>query len=364
MKKKVLSKNSLLTLVTLASVVSAGCSDMHFTEVPAKAINDGLALPDEGKLISSSDVVGPSNKAVDFLLVLDDSNSMLPELTKLSQKLASFVSSLEASNISWQMCLTTTRGISSGGTVSYGHTYNWNNHNPTGGSPAVLTAGTPNLNSIFTNTIQNLLIGGGVSGDERGTKALIDHVRKASSNNCYRANAALSVILVSDEDVRSIGGDTSKIKPGDATASYQPLEDDDMPDTVISEVQRLRGSDIPFTFSSIIVKPGDITCEAEQDVDASPSHPGYLYQELSLKTDSGVGSICDADYSNSLKAFKDKIVNSLSQMILVCTPIDKKINVSINGSITKNFKLDKNILKFSSSIPEGTRIDLSYRCKE
>lgn len=362
MKNKVNSKLNFLSTLALTGILSTGCSEMKFSDVVS--LNDSLTLPNQGKLVTSSQTVAYGNKDVDFLLVLDDSNSMLPELTKLSQKLSGFVSSLEAGNINWQMCLTTTRGISSPSGPTYGASLPWANYLPSNSNTRVLKKGTPNLNSIFTSTIQNLSIGGGLSGDERGSKAFVDHLRDKSNNNCYRAQAALSVILISDEDIRSIGGDLSKVKANDASTVYQALENDDLPATSASEVKRLLGESIPFTFNSIIVKPNDLACEADQDKDTSPSHPGYLYQELSLLTEGGVGSICEEDYSTNLNSFKDKIINSLSQLSLECSPIDAKIQVTINGKKYSNYKLADNVLKFDYSIPEGTQIELNYRCQE
>lgn len=362
MKQIFLNSLKLTTTVLVAGLMTAACSETQFTEIPYSP-NEGLSQPSlSGKLVTSSEVVNYGNKDVDFLLVLDDSNSMLPELTKLSQKLSEFVLSLESSNINWQMCLTTTRGTNISSVTVYGNSLAWLNYNPSNGKNQVLKRGTANLNSIFTSTIQTLTIGGGLSGDERGTKAVVDHLRKGSSNDCYRTNAALSVILISDEDVRSVGGDASRLKANDASTAYLPLDADDLPETVVSEHQRLRGKDNPFTFSSIIVKPNDPACEADQDKDTSPSHAGYLYNELSNITDGGVGSICEDDYSLTLNAFKDKIVNSLSQFTLECVPLNKKVKLKINGATYTNFKLEKDLVKFSFAIPEGSLVDLEYMC--
>ncbi len=346
--------------------ITVGCSKVSFTPAPqeeAAAIAPPTTPPN--KTVSSTEVVAYGNKQVDFLFVLDDSNSMLPELKKLAARLSTFVNSLDASNIDWQMCLTTTRGTVSGGTLIYGQSLNWSNYTPAHGVPAhLLKKGvTSNLNTIFTSTIDNLNIGGGSSGDERAIKAAYEHFTAGASHDCYRPGAAISVIVISDEDERSVGGVASRVKAADAAGAFQPLEHEDIPVNLLSHSKSVFGDDVRFTFSSIIVKPGDTACEVEQDKDTSPSHPGYVYEEMSRLTDGGVGSICDADYSANLNTFKDKIVNSLQQLTLECKPVKDTLRVSIDGNGIASFKVEKNVLKFPYALVEGTKIDLRYDCK-
>src|SRR5207253_3446466 len=101
------------------------------------------------------------------------------------------------------------------------------------------------------------------------------------------------------------------LKPTDSPDAYQVLEKEDIPANLLIQAQNSFGKNMRFTFNSIIVKPGDMACEKQQDADTSPSHPGRTYAVMSGLTDGGVGSICDLDYHGNLNTFKDKIVNSL-----------------------------------------------------
>lgn len=361
-------KTHFMVVTCVMGLMAAGCNKVSFSpsaQEDATAITPPPTTP-PNKTVSSSEVVAFGNKQVDFLFVLDDSNSMLPELKKLAARLSTFVSSLDASNIDWQMCLTTTRGTSSGGTLIYGTPLSWSNYAPTGGVPAYLLKKgvASNLNIIFTSTIDALTIGGGSSGDERAIKAAYEHFSAIGTHGCYRPGAAVSVIVISDEDERSVGGVASRVKAADAAGAYQPLEREDIPANLVSHSKYIFGDDVRFTFSSIIVKPGDTACEAEQDKDTSPSHPGYVYEEASRLTDGGVGSICDADYSANLNTFKDKIVNSLQHLTLECPPVKDTMKVSIDGINIASFKVEKNMLKFPYALIEGTKIDLQYDCEE
>lgn len=351
MKTQYLYPQRLLACTLALVAVACAKTDFH----PVDDGQDTSSITAPNKVVNATEVVAAANKQVDFLLVLDDSNSMLPELKKLSARLASFVSFLEASQIDWQICATTTRAS------NFGTYLSWKNYSPSAGTPAyVLKKGGGDLNTIFTSTIDSITIGGGDSGDERAINSA--YVSFKNLGPCYRSGAAVSVIAISDEDERSVGGDPTKVKTKDAAGSYQPLEAADLPLNLMARAQASFGAAVPFTFNSIIVKPGDKTCEAIQDQDTSPSHPGVLYSMLSGLTEGGVGSICDADYSSNLNTFKDKIVNSLSQVNLQCEPVSGTLKVWVNHVLVSNFKTDKKVLKFAKALLEGTRIDLTYEC--
>ncbi|NUN07018.1 MAG: VWA domain-containing protein [Bdellovibrio sp.] len=347
--------------------LSAACAKLNFAPLSVEDQSAIVPVPAPSKTINSTEVVAYGNKQVDFLLVLDDSNSMYPELAKLAARMSTFVSSLDASNIDWQMCLTTTRSYSSADGPIFGTPLNWRNYAPASGTPGyLLKRGTANLNTIFTTTVENLTIGGLGSADERAIKTTHDNFKSYAmgTHNCYRPGAAISVIVISDEDERSVGGDPQYVKPADASGAYIAFDSEDHPAAMIAQAKTSFGDDVRLTFNSIIVKPGDNICEAEQDKDASPSHPGRVYAEASRLTDGGIGSICETDYSASLNTFKDKIVNSLSALNLQCEPEPKTLKVKVEGLEIGGLKLDGKALKFSFPLIEGTQIDLQYDCKE
>ncbi|MNK99834.1 hypothetical protein D3C87_1202500 [compost metagenome] len=349
--KKILLSSSLFSLC-------AACSQVSFSP---KEIVDSSSNSNK---MSYTEIVAAGNKQVDFLIVLDDSNSMLPELQKLAAKMSSFMTSIESSDIDWQMCLTVTRPLSG----DWGKPMTWKSYSPGSGVPSyLLKKGTANLDAIFNSTIAQVEIGGASSGDERAIKAAYENFTLGNpssgrSHGCYRPGSALSVIAISDEDERSVGGDSSKVKANDSSTAYQPLETEDMPANLVSHSKNIFGQDVRFTFNSIIVKPGDNVCEAEQDTNTSPSHAGFVYTLMSQLTEGGIASVCEDDYSASLNTFKDKIVNSLNQLTLRCLPDASTLSIKVNGKKVSNYKVDKNVLKFSQSLVEGTKIDLKFDC--
>lgn len=376
-----MKKQITFPILAAAMILNTSCAKVMFTPVPeADATRTGTPpditpLPEptpypRAPEHSYSEVVKPGNKQVDFLLVMDDSNSMLPDLKKLAASMSTFMSSLEASQIDWQMCLTTTRALPKGKTSVWGLPLPWVSYSPTGTTPVtLLKKGAAHLNTVFTSTVDSMTIGGSNSGDERAIKATYENFIQgnplsSTHNSCYRDGAAKSVIIISDEDERSVGGNKSKVKAKDAPGAYQPLEDADLPTHLLTAAQTTFGEDVRFTFNSIIVKPGDTACEATQDKDTSPSHPGSVYAEMSTLTGGGIGSICDQNFAANLNTFKDKIINSLSQITLQCDPDLTTLSVSIDDQITTQYQVLGNVLKFTAPLTEGTKLDLSYDCKK
>lgn len=263
-------------------------------------------------------LVTASDNKVDLLMVVDDSNSMAPENSRLAQRLQGFVADLTASGLDWQMCATVTRSqdVYNNGTYYWGASRNWVGYV---GSPQwILKTGATDPYAIFTNTMTAIGAGWAGTDDERGIKAAFWNIEYSEYNNCYRADASLAVILISDEDVRSVGGNSSLQY---YSGEYKTLEADDQPQGLVNKVRQEFGLNKRFTFNSIIVKPGDSGCMTSQDAAGSKSHYGYKYNEISQLTGGASTSICAADYSSNLYYFKDRIVNSQASVALECAPV-------------------------------------------
>lgn len=301
-------------------------------------------------------VLTTDNK-VDILLVVDDSASMLSDNLKLAQKMQGFVNDLTNSGLDWQMCSTITRAQLVGGAYYWGASRNWVNYL---GSPKwILKLGATDPYAIFTQTIEQIGAGWADTDDERAIKAAYWHAEYASSNNCYRSDASLAVIILSDEDERSVGGNSDyQYYYGE----YKALDADDYPQAYINKIKQKFGSKKPVSVNSIIVKPRDTTCMTTQDAGGLKSHYGYKYKELSDMTQGYVGSICDSDYSQSLYYFKDKIKQSLSSIPLECAPVGQ-VSVSITpvmGTVTTT--IVNNTLVFNPVIPSGRTVTVGYDC--
>lgn len=305
------------------------------------------------------------NNRLDILLVIDDSKSMLADNQRLAARMQGFVNDLSSAGMDWQMCLTLTRPMKiseSNPNYYWGASYNWAGHSA---SPQyILKKGTTNLWQIFENTVNHIGAGWAGTDDERAIKAAWWHLWNgepgvAGTSGCYRDNAGLAVIILSDEDERSIGGDETQAYY--ASERNKPLENDDLPQTYVNYVRTVFGAQKRFTVNSIIVRPGDNQCMQAQDAEGSKSHFGVKYAELSNLTQGYIGSICDSDYSNNLKYFKDAIVRSQASVPLKCTPTGQ-VTVTVSPNYTHTSAVNGTNLVFTPQIPAGSTVRVQYTC--
>ena len=314
--------------------------------------------------VTTTKVVTAQDNQLDVALVIDDSNSMLKDNQKLAQRLQGFVSDLSLAGFDWQMCVTVTNAQQlsvDDPTLYWGASRYWAGAG--GATPYILKANSGNISQIFQDTINQIGAGWAGTDDERGIKAAWWHLwngdlRYAYASGCYRQEAGLATVVISDEDERSVGGDPSQeYYPGE----FKPLELDDYPTQYKALVQDVFGATKRATFNSIIVKPGDSTCMAVQDAEGSKSHFGTKYNELSLLLGGGIGSICDTDYSSSLQYFKNQIVNTMASLPLECAPVGP-VTVTIDPAFSTTTSVQGTTLYFNPKVPAGRTIHASYQC--
>lgn len=316
--------------------------------------------------------VQPYDNQVDILLVVDDSNSMLQDNLKLAQRLGGFVQNLTNSGLNWQMCTTNTSPVTPQGSTTpyYGYSFMWSLNSATQISRVMSTA-TSNKAEVFKYTIENVIGAGWENtNDERGILAASRHLSYRPYNNCYRSGAAQAVIIISDEDERSIGGDSTQAAYIEEQ-NFLTLEAEDQPANYVSAMKAAFGNSKKLTVNSIIVKPGDTACKTAQDAQVGEdgttkvfSHYGTKYAELSQLTNGAVGSICDTDYSSNLNYFKEKIQNSMAQVALECAPVGA-VSVNVSPTIaTPSYRVDGSNLIFEPAIPENYSITVNYKCQK
>lgn len=317
------------------------------------------AEPNPVREVIFEKLVQTTQNKVDILMIVDDSNSMAADNAKLAQGLQNFVNDLTVSGLDWQMCATVTRSqdVYNNGTYYWGASRNWVNYL---GSPQwILKSGAADPYSIFTNTMSAIGAGWAGTDDERGIKAAWWSIEYKAYNNCFRNEASLAVILISDEDERSVGGNSSLEY---YVGEYKSLEAQDQPQELVNKVRQSFGAQKKFTFNSIIVKPGDAACLASQDSGGSKSHYGFKYYELSQLTDGAATSICDTNYSNNLNYFKERIINSLASETLECAPVgDVMVTVTPTMS-TLATQIENNKIIFNPAIPAGRTVKITYNC--
>jgi hypothetical protein len=255
----------------------------------------------KGKAVSQ--VTTKSSKSLDVIVVIDDSGSMKADQTKFANNFAEFVEKLNASNIDFRICVTTTD-------VHYykGSPIIWGKYSGKKDEKrkdildpysVVLDPEADDLPKHVQDTINSL--GAEWSSDERGIAA-VSLMAENFRNPCFRGSGVLQMIVLSDEDERSVGGiiELSRLQ-------FKKIEEIDKPSNLNIELrQKFKYQN--FRWNSVIVVPNDKKCESIQDKE-NPSFPGTYYFEFAKITAGQVASICDANY----ESFFSNIYASIEQ---------------------------------------------------
>ncbi len=301
--------------------------------------------------------VGITPKNVDILIVDDNSRSMETEQRNMAEKFPSFVHALNTSmggEMNWQLGIVTTDMDSDTAVAKGGNLVEYN------GAPGtyVVNRQTYDVFSLFSNTIQMTIDANHYgSGDERGIYAAKRAVEK-NQGGWLRSDATLSVIILSDEDERTNGGQRFG----------QPMEaGKDYPSDLINAVQAKFGTRKKLTVHSIIVPPGDVGClssQRTQEATGANGEYGTNYKKLSELTGGIVGTVCADDYGSQLTEIGTVIEQTLSSIPLECTPIgnDVRVTPKVPSTLEVNATLSGDKLTFSPPLPEGSVVNLRYKC--
>jgi hypothetical protein len=350
----------------------------------------------EGQLEKS---VLAETSQLDILLIVDNSTSMLSDNRKLALRMDGFVESLQKSKVDWQMCVTTTSNSMpsdsiplAGDATLWGGSIYWQGYASAESKPWILKSGPSDMRSIFEQTIEHIGVADD-AGDERGIKAAYHHFMYRNVNNCYRPGAKLALIIISDEDEATFGGDQiqkndllAKMKDptsalyNSAYDSQSPqfdevalnnfiklfdLTDKDSPQFYLEAVnQEFIGKDVKIH----ALVDSDSACKEIQD--NTPDENGYLsisyigkvYMSAAELTGGGVGSICEGDFSSALNVFKDISLNSVKTAELECEPNANSLVVRYEGGGNYSTSIDGRKLHFEPSLPEGVRAQIRYFC--
>lgn len=309
---------------------------------------------------------------IDILLVIDNSVSMTEENQELSERLNGMVQILENAGASWQMCYTTTHVTFNS---NAGKILDWKT---LGASDTVVSTGTKVLSNtssdkdlIFRTTMSNVELGQGPdgSGSEQGIAATRIAIQRSENANCFRSDAAFTVLYLSDEDEASCGGrcengpeepDLAQWDTAYYTQAYVPLTDYNSYSSLISAVSGKWPSKA-FTAHAIVIKPGDQQCWEYQDY-AAVAFYGKEYKKLQSATGGILGDICANSYASQLTNIAERTLDSLESLTLECVPVsDPSITLNPDpGGV--NVTRSGNKLFFNPGLPSGTVVNVHYQC--
>lgn len=260
--------------------------------------------------------------SLDVVVVIDNSGSMAEEQANLAPKLEALLSQVERAD--WRISIVTTDASSTC-------------------QRALIKKGDSDFKGRFERAISTAGTRG--SGLERPFLQAVNAL-KCQNAGWVRPDSALAVLIVTDEDNCSIDD-----KEGYGCNNAKDLEGSFLTDYLASI--RTLGTDAKIY--GIYKKPGDTACTtalvAATKIDAvvEQSHGTW-------------GSICDADYSTTLKAISEDVAQILKyEFDLTDTPDDGTLKIKVDGNDWSKFTLEGKTVRFSEPPPFGAKIEVSYR---
>ncbi len=370
-----------ITLFSFAVGLYVGCSPVKFDldESKCNDIGQNCVVQDGFYSIGPSTITVGGGK-VDILIVNDNSASMSFEQKRLAPRFANFIQDLDNRKVDYRIAMTTTDiSKSRGGKLIYFDA-----------NTAYLTPQHGNRQSLFNTAIQRsetrvcenfiadyLRANGKAamntaaysqkydencpSGDERGIYAA-NMIVNGNPSGFIRPDAHLSIIFLSDEDVRSG-------LYGQAGYSLDTL---DYPGTLVATVNSKFGSDKYNSLSvhAIVVK--DQACLDTQNNQVLGDNPNYdtagivtgsigtKYLEFVTAGWGRSANICSEDYTSELGQIRADITEKIQDIMLACAE-PKDLVVTVSGQ-SVGHRVEGKLLKFNSALATGTSVTLSYKC--
>ncbi len=287
------------------------------------------------------------DRKADILFVIDNSGSMTGNQIAMLNIVEKFSNQLQKLEIDFHIGVTTTDAW----LAQYNGKDSFRKLRDGSGSQAsgifVVKSSTPNISEILRINLNQGIAG---SGDERAFSSFQEVLSFSGNSDFRRADAFLSIIVLSDED--DFSSNTLTYVPGQfpPEAVNDPLELDSShpllrlynhpglitPAKFSQYLEELVGSK-NYSFSSIVIK--DLACKTQQSENMPGLRLGRRYLELSSLTNGFVGSICElesaiSDYANYL-SLVTTVPTEFYEIKLDRKPIIETIVVKINGRLIK-----------------------------
>jgi hypothetical protein len=333
-------RNFFFTTILLPTLaLAAACNESNF-KGQADKINPTVVKDfkqDEYPVVTTSHTQGHQGEPqdenfeqgewgkLDILVVIDNSVSMVEEQKNLAAKLEPLLSHVEKAD--WQIAVITT--------------YDADNCQRALIKKTDADAKTKFANAVNAGVNQN-------AGLERGIlRAVVGLKAECKLQPWLRTDSTLAVLIVSDEDNCSLSGGTygCQGKP-DLNSNYL------------------------FDYISTIRKPGVDAkvygllwhSSTPQDSCKTGYSQGKTYEEVIEKTGGKWGSICDADYSTTLRAMSQDIAQIVKyEFPLAHMPDDGTLQILVDNQNWDKFVLEGQTVKFTQPPPFGSKVVVNYR---
>lgn len=387
-------------MAILGAALYVGCSGVKFAAKPTSSCQnfntqygDGTCVVTESGTQKFDYVVRVGE--VDILFVTDNSGSMFAEQQEMANRFPGFLDSIY--DLDYQIAVITTD-------VSASPNNGPNAFNGNGALQDGKFIAFPGGSKVLKNPDQSAQIHASnilafqqtvarpesatcdssnykncPSGDERGIYAMNMALDRSDNASFFRPSGHLAVVILSDEDERSVGG-SNPSEGGEDTplGRSKPLEDYDRPETFVEKAAAQLGATKTVSVHSIIIKPGDTQCKSIQDNQGNVyvwGEYGDVYARLSNPSNDllargrllpGVtGSICSNNYTTELGNIAEKINQNISEIQLPCPPVLNTVDVTYAPQTSYQVSYDvdvNNRVTFDPPLPAGTKVNLKFEC--
>jgi len=306
-------RSSILGILVLRLVLGLSAAS---TVVGCSKENPTFSLLAESNgFIQSTSV----NTKVDVLFVIDNSGSMQPAQTNLTNNFNAFISSFVQKGYDFHIGVVTTDTYKSifGWGASYARLKDGVGANRSG-VYVIDPSTTDPVGTFLTNATQGI----NGSGDERAFQSFKIALDSPLNADFRRPDAFLAIVIVSDED------DFSNDRSGDIGENYN-YSGLHTVQSYVDYLDTLTGSTSAsrkYSVSSIHVL--DNACLAQSHAAANI---GIRYSALVSATGGVQGSICSPNFSNELDQIQKGILTLASQFYLPRQPVPETIRVYVDG---------------------------------
>lgn len=286
-----------------------------------------------------------SDTKVDILIVVDNSGSMANKQDLLQNNFDFFME--RANAFDWKI-----------GVITTSH-----NEFATGQFRDIIQKGDYSNSTAELNALRAAVVPGtGGSGNERPIAA-INSIIAQNPQGFLRQGAALSVVIVTDEDECSTGYDSLAAASNPVRSTGAPLSnctaDWDTPASAVDVLQQRYGMELQnVKVNSIIWIPGT------SNPRGGWGYEGRKHQELSQLTNGVVGDIFADDYSSILDTIGAQLYSPIVYFQLDETPTAGTVSVTIDGAplSSQYYQLEGDRVHFHTyyTPPPSSQIAVNY----
>ena len=316
------------------------------------------------------------NNKIDILFVVDNSGSMSPAQTNLTNNFHSFITNFVTKGYDFQIAITTTDAYLAGDNFYKKGASAYPNYTSTQMRALANFKGpvlTPSTSSIESKFVSNATVGDRGDGDERALSSFRESLNR--NPTFHRPDAFLAVIILSDEDDFSdpIRPEASWTKSGGVADHSYSDPNLETVDSYVNYLDTLTGSTVTTkNYNVSAIATLDTACKNQENQSYAESIIGQRYMDLATKTNGVLGSICDTSFADSLTLIETKILELSTQFYLSRLPDPATIVIHVNGATVPEdatngwtYQSTSNSIVFHGSAipPQGAVINVDFQPK-